>query len=108
MKEKLKKYLPLIIFGLSFVLDANYGILEKFIVDPFWINIIKGLGAFMLAYLTEKNLGIIKSNTMTHFITVEKEATPEQAEAIQKAIDILASVGLEIAGGGIKNPKNGG
>ena len=104
----MKKHIPIVIFVITFILDAQYQILEKFIVGPFWINIIKGLGAFMLAYFTEKNLGIIKSNTMTHFITVEKEATPEQAEAIQKAIDILASVGLELGGGGIKNPKNGG
>lgn len=35
---------------------------------------------------------------MTHFITVEKEATEEQTKAIEKAIEILEEVGLKLIG----------
>lgn len=73
-----KKYWAVIIFALSFVLDAQYGILEKLITDIFWLNIVKGLGALLLAYLTGKG-----------------------------GISILSKDGDDgdIGGGGIKNPK---
>ena len=35
---------------------------------------------------------------MTHYITVEKEATEEQARAIEQASEILAQAGLELIG----------
>jgi len=52
----IKKYWVLISWVIAFFLDGKYGILEHFIKDVFWINILKGLGALALAYNTEKNL----------------------------------------------------
>lgn len=54
MIKLVKKYWAIIIFVLSFVLDSQYGILEKLISDVFWLNIIKGLGTLLLAYITGK------------------------------------------------------
>lgn len=56
MTNFLKNYSILIVFVLSFILDAQYQILEKFITDPFWLNIAKGFGALVLAYLTNNKL----------------------------------------------------
>lgn len=56
MKKFLKKYWVVISFVLSFILDAQYQILEHFITDLFWLNIVKGLGALVLAYFTGNKL----------------------------------------------------
>lgn len=59
MKNLLKlirKYWAFIAFIISFVIDSRYGILEKLIGDPFYVNIIKGLGAALLAYVTNRGL----------------------------------------------------
>jgi len=78
MVKLLKKYWAVIIFILSFILDSKYGILEKLIDDMFWLNIVKGLGTLLLAYVTGKGGVSIFS----------KDEDPE-----------------DIGGGGIKNPK---
>ena len=70
-----KKYWVTISFVLSFILDAQYGILEKLITDPFWLNIAKGIGALILAYFTGNKLA-----------TYSKEEDSD------------------IGGGGVKNP----
>lgn len=77
MIKLLKKYWAIIIFVLSFILDSQYGILEKLIADVFWLNIVKGLGTLLLAYVTGKG-GVS--------IFAKDEDT-------------------DIGGGGIKNPK---
>ena len=80
MIKLVKKYWAILIFALSFILDSQYGILEKLVADIFWLNIIKGLGALLLAYLTGKG-----------------------------GVSIFSKYGDEdtdIAGGGIKNPKS--
>lgn len=56
MKNFLKNYWVAISFVVAFILDANYGILEHFIKDPFWLNIAKGIGALILAYNTGSKL----------------------------------------------------
>lgn len=81
MKKLLKKNWAIIGFLISFVLDSQYGILERFIEDVFWINIIKGLGVFITAYFTQAKLGLGKQNLQTN-----------------KDED------SDIGGGGIKNP----
>jgi len=90
MKEKLKNLvtnnIAIIVFALSFILDAQYGILEKIITDEFWRNIAKGIGAFVLAYFTRQNLGISKFG-----LTGVSQETKEEDS--------------DIGGGGIKNPK---
>jgi hypothetical protein len=58
MKNLLKKYGVLVSFILAFVLDGQYGILEKLLPDPFWLNVAKGFGAILLAYFTKEKLGI--------------------------------------------------
>jgi len=64
MKEKIKNLftnnLAIIVFALSFIFDAQYQILERFITDVFWLNIVKGLGAMILAYFTKEKLGLFK------------------------------------------------
>lgn len=82
LKNLVTKYWVAISFVISFVIDAQYNILEQFIEDTFWVNIIKGLGAFVLAYMTNKGL----SNN--GFFS--KEENPDDEG---------------IGGGGIKNPK---
>jgi len=81
MKKLLKKNWAIIGFLISFILDSQYGILERFINDVFWINIIKGLGVFITAYFTQAKLGLGKQNLLTN-----KEEDSD------------------IGGGGIKNP----
>jgi len=81
MKKLLKKNWAIIGFLISFILDSQYGILEHFIHDVFWINIIKGLGVFITAYFTQAKLGLGKQNLPTN-----------------KDED------SDIGGGGIKNP----
>ena len=77
MIKLLKKYWAIIIFVLSFILDSQYGILEKLIADVFLINIAKGLGTLLLAYITGKGgVSIFSKDEDT-----------------------------DIGGGGIKNPK---
>lgn len=56
MTNFIKKYWVFIAWLLAFVLDNQYGILEHFIKDVFWINVIKGLGAVILAYMTNNKL----------------------------------------------------
>lgn len=92
MKEKFKDLvannLAIIIFALSFLLDAQYGILERFIIDEFWRNIAKGVGAFVLAYFTRQNLGIAKFGIKG--VSQETNKDEELPE--------------DITGGGIRNP----
>ena len=54
MKKFLKDYSIIIGFILTFILDSQYGIIEYFIKDSFLQNLIKGLGALILAYFTNK------------------------------------------------------
>lgn len=56
MLKFFKKYSVAIVFIISFVLDANYQILEHFITDPFWLNVVKGFGALCLAWFTGNKL----------------------------------------------------
>lgn len=58
MKNFLKNFGVIISFTLAFILDSQYGILEKLIKEPFWINVAKGFGALLLAYFTKENLGL--------------------------------------------------
>jgi len=85
-KNLVTNNIAIIVFALSFILDAQYGILEKFIADEFWRNIAKGIGAFVLAYFTRQNLGIDKFG-------------------IKGVSQETQSDDNEIGGGGIKNPK---
>lgn len=78
----IKKNWAIIGFLISFILDSQYGILEHFIQDVFWINIIKGLGVFITAYFTQAKLGL--GGNANH---LNKDEDPE-----------------DIGGGGIKNP----
>ncbi len=75
----LKNYSAVLGFITAFVVDYNYGILERFVTDPFWVNIIRGAGALLLAKLTNKNL--------------------------QTKNDPIIAPPPEIGGGGITNPK---
>jgi len=75
MKEFIKKNWALIGFIVAIIFDSQYGILEKLITDPFWLNIARGLGAVILGYFTENKLGLFSKDTDT-----------------------------SIGGGGIKNP----
>lgn len=79
LKQLVIKYWMYITFIISFTIDAQYGILEELLISPFWVNIIKGLGATLLAYKTNKGL----SN-----------------ESIFSKDSDLEDIG----GGGIKNP----
>jgi hypothetical protein len=54
--KHLKNYSAILGFILAFILDYNYQILERFISDVFWINIIRGVGAILLAKLTNDKL----------------------------------------------------
>jgi hypothetical protein len=72
-----------VLFGflVSFVLDGQYGILEKLLNNnDFWINIVRGLGVFFVAYFTKEKFGL----------TNLKDGEPDTDEGI--------------GGGGIKNP----
>lgn len=81
----IRKYWALIVFAISFVIDTQYGILEKIIEDPFWVNIVRGLGAALLAAVTGKGISSApKDNVMLDDETDQVE---------------------DIGGGGIKNPK---
>jgi len=66
MSKFLKKNWAVIGFLISFILDSQYGILEHFIKDAFWINIIKGLGVFITAYFTDLKLGLGKDTGGTN------------------------------------------
>ena len=55
-KSLLKKYWPLITWLISFVLDTNFQIIESMGFNAFQANIIRGLGALVLAFFTEKGL----------------------------------------------------
>jgi len=80
LKQLLSKYWMYITFMISFIIDAQYGILEELIISPFWVNVIKGLGASILAYKTNKGLS--------------------STSVFSKDEDLE-----DIGGGGIKNPK---
>lgn len=56
LKQLILKYWMYIAFVISFTIDAQYKILEELLINPFWVNIIKGLGASLLAYMTNKGL----------------------------------------------------
>lgn len=56
LKQLILKYWMYIAFVISFTIDAQYKILEELLVNPFWVNVIKGLGASLLAYMTNKGL----------------------------------------------------
>lgn len=59
MRNFLEKNGVIVAFVLGFILDAQYGLLEKLITDLFWLNIAKGIGAVALAYFTKDKLGIV-------------------------------------------------
>jgi hypothetical protein len=58
--EIIKKHWALIGFILAFSLDTQFGVLESLIGNEQWVNIIRGLGAIVLAYFwqSENNLRI--------------------------------------------------
>jgi len=56
MNKFFKKYAVTIGFIISFVFDAKYNMVEHFISDIFWVNVVKGLGALALAYFTGSKL----------------------------------------------------
>lgn len=57
-----KKNWAVIGFLISFILDSQYKILETLLDNnDFWVNIIRGLGVFVVAYFTEKKFGISPS-----------------------------------------------
>lgn len=54
-----KKNWAIIGFLISFVMDSQYKILETLLNNnEFAINIVRGLGAFILAYFTKDKLGL--------------------------------------------------
>ena len=79
LKQLVLKYWMYIAFVISFTIDAQYKILEELLISPFWVNIIKGLGASILAYMTNKGLS--------------------NSSLFSKDNDLE-----DIGGGGIKNP----
>jgi 1,4-dihydroxy-2-naphthoate octaprenyltransferase len=50
MKNIIKKHWALIGFIFAFALDTQFGLLESLIGSEQWVNIIRGLGAIILAY----------------------------------------------------------
>lgn len=59
----IKKNWAVIGFLISFVLDSQYGILEKlFNNDMFWVKIVQGLGVFVVAYFTQSKLGLFSKD----------------------------------------------
>ena len=60
MKTVIKKHWALIGFILAFALDTQFGLIETVIGSEQWVNIIRGLGAIILAYFwqNENNLRI--------------------------------------------------
>jgi hypothetical protein len=64
MENFIKKNWALIGFILGFIFDSQFGFLEKLITDPFWLNIVKGIGAILLAYFTKEKLGIKESQNI--------------------------------------------
>jgi hypothetical protein len=62
MKKVIKKHWALIGFILAFALDAQFQIIENFVNDPFWANIIRGLGAIILAkFWSNENVNVINN-----------------------------------------------
>ena len=55
MKNLIKKHWALIGFVVAFALDTQFGVLESLIGSEQWINIIRGLGAIVLAYFWKNN-----------------------------------------------------
>jgi hypothetical protein len=51
----IKKHWALIGFILSFALDTQFGLLESLIGSEQWVNIIRGLGAIVLAYFWQSS-----------------------------------------------------
>lgn len=96
IKQFIKDNLAIIVFALSFILDAQYQILEHFITDPFWLNLVKGLGAVALAYFTKEKLGTSRNTQV--LIEEPYEYTPEQQDAVNECVVILDAVGLELIG----------
>lgn len=59
----LKKNWAVIGFLISFILDSQYKILETLLDNnDFWVNIIRGLGVFVVAYFTEKKMGLFSTD----------------------------------------------
>ena len=56
MKNLIKEHWALIGFVVAFALDTQFGVLESLIGSEQWINIIRGLGAIVLAYFWKNNL----------------------------------------------------
>jgi hypothetical protein len=82
MKNFFKKHWALIGFVLAFTLDHQFQIIENFVNDPFWSNIIRGIGAIVLAkYWSTENVTVINE---------------------------INNMEARIGGGGIKNPSKGG
>lgn len=80
----IKRNWAVIGFLISFVFDNQYMILETiFDNNKFWINIVRGLGVFFVAYFTKEKLGLMSK---------EGDPVPEP--------DPDEGIG----GGGIKNP----
>lgn len=90
LKQLILKYWMYIAFVISFTIDAQYQILEELLISPFWVNIIKGLGASILAYMTNKGL----SNSSIFLSKLDSNGN-----------EIPENTTEEIGGGGIKNPK---
>lgn len=95
IKKFIKDNLAIIVFALSFILDAQYQILEHFITDPFWLNLVKGLGAVLLAYFTKEKLGTSNAKRDAY---LDGEYTAEQQDAVNECVVILYAVGLELVG----------
>ncbi len=55
MKNLIEKHWALIGFVVAFALDTQFGVLESLIGSEQWINIIRGLGAIVLAYFWNNN-----------------------------------------------------
>jgi len=98
-------YWAFLIWLVSFILDSNYQILEKIFVDPFWVNIIRGLGGVALAYFTGSKL----KNTFNKSVDRGNVFDKVRASSYREPETDESDSG--IGGGGIKNPKdpkNGG
>jgi hypothetical protein len=52
----IKKHWALIGFILAFALDTQFGLLESLIGSEQWVNVIRGLGAIILAYFWQTDV----------------------------------------------------
>ena len=72
LKQFLKDYSVIIVFIVTFILDDQYGIINYYISNTFYQNLIKGLGALILAYFTGQGL-------KTSFKKGNGSITPDEA-----------------------------